>query len=158
MTQNQVSQYFNVMAQEAEKGKEYFSALDAARPSAPYVSEFLRLFPRAEVKYRYFTGTGEPGFHVDVDLHERYELGMQLPVRFDSSRRNVIGYGEPQFYLWEATNVVRRQTWRDPAGGRTFGSEDWRKIFASGGDFGVIGYAMKTNQPVAGFKDRKNAK
>ena len=155
MSQNQVAQYFKAMAQEAEKGNQYFKALDAARPSAPYLSDFLGLFPKAEVNYRYFTSSGEPGYDVEVDLHERYELLMQLPVHFDSSRRNVIGYGEPKFYLGEATNVVKRQTWFNPASARTFGSAEWKKIVEGEGDFRAIGYAMITNRPVPGFKNRK---
>jgi|GEM_PF-1878552 len=150
----QAAKVLGLLAQEAEKGDQYFSALDAARPSAPYVSDFVRLFPAAQVNYRYFTGTGEPGFNVSVDLYERYEIGMQLPVRFDSSRRNVVGYGEPRFHIGEASSVKGRETWYKPPGGRSFGSEEWKKIVDSGGDFGAIGYAMITNQPVAGFKDR----
>jgi len=149
-------EYARVMTQEVQKANEWFAALSAAQPSAPLVVEFLRLFPHAEVRFRYFTSTGEPGFDVEVDLHERYELGMQLPVRFDSEGLEVIGYGEPKFHLWEATNVVKRQTSRDPAGGRTFGSAEWRTLVAHGGDFSAIGYIMRTNQPIAGFRDRKS--
>lgn len=162
-TPEEVAKSFKLLAQESQKGKERFAALDAVRPTAPYVSDFVRLFPRAEVNYRYFTGTGEPGFNIAVDLHERYELGMQLPVRFDSERRKVIGYGEPQFLITEAASVARRpggtgQTTMNPDGQRRFGSAEWRTLVEQGGDFAAIGYTMATNQPVAGFKDRKIGK
>jgi len=95
-----------------------------------------------------------------LDLHERYELLMQLPVRFDSSNRSVIGYGEPQFYLREVERVQLQKgrtglTSYNPIAERKFGSAEWKKTVESGGDFGAIGYRMITNQPVAGFKDRK---
>ena len=106
-TQEEVAQSLALLAREGQKGKERFAALDAVRTSAPFVSDFVRLFPSAEVNYRYFTSADEPGFDVGVDLHERYEFRMQLPVRFDSERLKVIGYGEPKFVIWEAASVTR---------------------------------------------------
>lgn len=159
-TPEQVAQSFTVLLQESQKGKERFAALDAARPTAPYVSEFLRLFPSAEVNYRYFTGTEEPGFDVGVDLYERYEFRMQLPVHFDSERRKVVGYGEPQFVIWEAASVTRGPggiagTTLNPTGERHFGSAEWATLVERRGDFSAIGYLMRTNQAVPGFKTRK---
>jgi hypothetical protein len=149
--------YASAMAQARQQGEDYFSALDAARPSAPYLSDIVRLFPEAEVNYRYFGARGEPGFNVAVDLYERYQLKMRLPVRFDSSRRTVIGYGEPKFYLLEVAKQKGRETSYNPEGGREFGPAEWKKIVESRGDFGAIGYTMITNKPVPGFKDRKIA-
>src|ERR1700686_20951 len=106
-TPEEVAQSLTLLVQEGEKGKARFAALDAVRYSAPYVSEFVHLFPGAEVNYRYFTSTDEPGFNAEADLYERYEFRMQLPVRFDSERRKVIGYGEPKFVIWEAASVTR---------------------------------------------------
>src|SRR5436309_1648578 len=103
-TPEEVAQSLALLAREGEKGKARFAALDAVREAAPYVSEFVRLFPNAEVNYRYFTSMDEPGFDVGVDLYERYEFRMQLPVRFDPERRKVIGYGEPQFSIWEVAS------------------------------------------------------
>lgn len=157
-TQNQMAQYFNALILESEKGEERFRALDAARPSAPYVADFLRLFPEAEVNYSYFAANDVPGYIVSVDLYERYEFEMRLPVLFDASRRNVIGYGESKFDLLEVASQKGRSTSYNPAGGRRFGSAEWKSIVERGGDFRAIGYAMITNQPEAGFKDRKIAK
>lgn len=148
-------QFAEVFKQEKGKADAWFAALDAAKPSAPLVVEFVRLFPAAEVNYRYFTSTGEPGFDVGVDLHERYELTMQLPVRFDPEGRSVVGYGEPIFYLVEVASQKGRETSYNPAGERRFGSADWRKIVESRGDFSAIGYTMVTNRPVPGFAQRK---
>lgn len=159
-TPEEVAQSLALLAREGEKGKVRFAALDAVRDSAPYVSEFVRLFPTAEVSYRYFTSTDEPGFDVGVDLHERYEFRMQLPVRFDSERSKVIGYGDPQFSIWEAASVTRGPsgiagTTLNPAGERHFGSAEWRTLVEHSGDFTAIGYVILTNQSVAGFRDRK---
>ena len=154
-TPEKVEQSLGLLARESEKGKLRFAALDAVRESAPFVSEFVRLFPGAEVNYRYFTSTDEPGFDVQVDLYERYELAMQLPVHFDSERRKVIGYGEPKFYLVEAASQKGRETSYNPSGERRFGSAEWRTLVKNEGDFSAIGYAMRTTQPVPGFRGRK---
>jgi len=154
-TPEEVAQSLALLARESEQGKARFAALDAVRDSAPFVSEFVRLFPGAEVNHRYFTTTDEPGFDVEVDLYERYELTMQLPVQFDSERRKVIGYGEPKFYLKEATRQKGRETSYNPSGERRFGSVEWRTLVEHGCDFAAIGYEIRTNQPVAGFRDRK---
>ena len=152
-------QYNAELKAEQLKADNWFAALDAARPSATYVSQFVQLFPSAQVNYRYFTRTGEPGFDVSADLYERYELTMQLPVVFDSAGRKVVGYGEPKFVMGEAEKVERfknggASVWYDPSGELSFGSMEWKKIFASSGDFSAIGYSMKKNEPISGFKDR----
>ena len=139
------------------EGEQRFRALDIARPSAPYLADFLRLFPNAVVNYRYFTTPDEPGYDVGVDLYDRYEFEMQLPVQFDASRRKVTGYGQPQFYVREVANIERRERRTDVityAGGTRFYAKGWQKIVEKGGDFGAIGFVVITNQPVAGFKDR----
>jgi hypothetical protein len=158
-TPEEVAQSLALLAREGQKGKERFAALDAVRASAPYVSKFLLLFPNAEVNYRYSNRTDEPGFDVGVDLYERYEFRMRLPVRFDSERRTAIGYGEPRFVIWEAASVTRDPsgiagTTYNPTGERHFGSTEWRTLVERHGDFSAIGYIMRTNQAVAGFRDR----
>lgn len=136
------------------RGKRRFDALDAARPTAPYISDFVRLFPEAHVNYRYFKNGDEPGFNVTAVLYGRYELTMQLPVDFDQSRRHVVGYGEPNFYLLEVKSVSRDGVIsfnsRDQ---KTFRGAGWQKIVKAHGDFRAIGYDMVTNQPVPGFTD-----
>lgn len=125
------------------EGKERFKALDVARPSAPYLSDLIRLFPNARVNYRYFARSGDPGFDVSADLYERYEFGMQLPVLFDSTHRHVIGYGNPKFYLWEAAKIERREGRAGGVsitGGTNFGAAEWQKIVEKDGDFGAIGF------------------
>jgi len=151
MTSEQFAELFN---EEKSKADAWFAALDAAKPSAPLVAEFLRLFPNAVLNYKYFTSTGEPGFDVGVDLHERYDFRMQLPVRFDPEGSAVIGYGEPMFYLLEVASQNGGATSYNPAGERQFGSANWRKIVQSGGDFSVIGYTTVTNRPILGFTQR----
>jgi len=152
--------YAQLFREALQTANDSHSALDAARPSAPYISDFVRLFPAAEVRYRSFSGG--LGFDVTVDLFERYEFTMQLPVVLDSSRSKVIGYGEPRFTLWEAASVKRNksgiaETTLNPAGERRFGSTEWPKIVEAGGDFSAIGYAMLTNRPVPDFSGRKIA-
>jgi hypothetical protein len=152
--------YAQQLREAVEKANDSHRALDVARPSAPYISDIVRLFPNAEVRYRSFSGG--LGFDVTADLFERYELTMQLPVVFDSSRSKVIDYGEPRFTLLEAAVVKRNksgiaETTLNPAGERCFGPTEWQKIVEAGGDFSAIGYAMLTNSPVPGFSGRDTA-
>ena len=152
--------YAKLLREAVENANDSHRALDAARPSAPYVSDFVRLFPKAEVRYRSFAGG--LGFDLTVDLFDRYEFAMQLPVVFDESRSKVIGYGEPRFTLWEAASVKRNksgfaETTLNPVGERRFGSSEWQKIVEAGGDFASVGYTMITNRPVPGFIGRKIA-
>lgn len=137
----------------AWKGKRYLDGLDEARASAPYVSDFVRLFPNADVRNPYFSPGPGPGYDLFVVLHDRYELTMQLPVSFDWRGRNVIGYGEPNFYLREVEKVEDGGVWHNTSRERRFGSADWKKIVDSRGDFGAIGYAMIKDQPVPGLKE-----
>ena len=160
-TLDQQTKLAQLIREAVADGNASSKALDAARSTAPYVSDFVRLFPKAEVHYRNFDAS--TGFDVTVDLHERYELTMQLPVRFDALSRSVSGYGEPHFYLWEVASVNRNksgiaETRFNPAGERRFGSAEWNKIVESGGNFSAIGYTIISNQPVPGFKDRNIAK
>ncbi len=140
----------------AQKGKDYFAGLDAARSSAPYVGDFVRLFPDAQVNspMSCYSGAKEPqpGFNLVAILHERYELTMQLPVDFDADGRTVVGYGEPAFYLVEARSVEGRSVSYTSSGERHFGSAEWRQIVAADGDFGAIGYRMVKDRPVPGFE------
>jgi hypothetical protein len=139
-------------AMAAQKGKNYFSGLDAARPSAPYVSDFVRLFPDAQVHYRYFTAGREPGFDVMAILYERYDLTMQLPAIFDFSGRKVVGYGPPAFYLNEAEKVEGRSISYKSSQKGSLGAPEWQKIVAAGGDFEAIGYKLTKDRPVLGFR------
>jgi hypothetical protein len=154
-TPKQVAEYWTLLLQESEKGKERFKALDHARASAPCLQDFLRLFPEAEVNYSYWGGTSGPGYVVEVDLHGRYEFELRLPVRFDSSRRSIIGYGEPTFYLRELAKQEGRGRSYNPAGERRFGTAEWQRIVESRGSFQAIGYSMVTDQPAPGYQDRK---
>ena len=67
-TPEEVAQALTLIAREGEKGKARFAVLDAVRDSAPFVSEFVRLFPGADVNYRYFTSADEPTSSVPFTL------------------------------------------------------------------------------------------
>jgi hypothetical protein len=160
-TADEMSKSLTLLAREGQKGKERFAELDRVRGSAPYLSDFLGLFPQSEVNYIYFTSTDGPGFDVAVDLYERYEFEMRLPVQWDSERRAVVGYGEPMYSIREVTNATRgpsgvAENTLNPAGERHFGPTGWRTLASQNGDFRAIGYVLVTNRPVPGFRDRRS--
>ena len=85
-----------------------------------------------------FRSSSNQPVNVQVDLFERYELTMQLPVKFDSSPSKVAGYGEPLFHLFEVASVSRNKSGAPLvaiADQRRFGSTEWLNIVKAGGDF-----------------------
>jgi len=141
---------------DAEKADAYYEALGAVQKDAQLLSEFRQIFPEAVERVRYFAPGREPGFDVEVHLHERYVLTMQLPVMFDVSGTRVVGYGTPAFYLNEVERVEKTPSDTvaisyDTAGALRFGPAEWRKLFTHGGDFSSIGYKMITDRPVPNF-------
>jgi len=134
-----------------------YAALDAAQASAPYLTNFVRFFPDAEVNYRHFGGGF--GYDVGVDLWGRYEFRMQLPLVFDLSGEEIVEYGEPMFLVLEFSEVnsspdgIPATSFRGE-GQRRFGSLEWQKIVEASGDFGAVGYHMITNRPIPGAESR----
>ena len=87
----------------------------------------------------------------------RYQLGMKVGVEvsYDFSAITKVK-GEPKFYLFEVSRVVRgpnRQcgAFFDGNSERHFGCAEWRKIVAAKGDFSVIGIKLKRGPPVPDF-------
>jgi len=154
---------------------EYDAALADATNAVPYATDFARLFPGAASYLSYFTGlAGSSSLVMENLLFDRYQLIMKVPVTFDTSRRKVHTFAEPEFLLLEISQVtVERRVGRDPDGnpvtaeilhpGKSgdrslrFGAVEWKKVVEARGDFSVIGFKVLTNSPASGFDDlRKN--
>jgi hypothetical protein len=89
----------------------------------------------------------------------RYELTMQVPVDIKSKNTGSM-IGEPKFYLHEVEAVsvspsgqVRGASF---SGGINFDESQWKKVYDSGGDFGSIGFTLKTT-PVPNFQKYADA-
>jgi hypothetical protein len=136
------------------------ATLDSIRPTAPYLSSFVKAYPEAHVTYRFYSENDKLGFIAEVELHGRYELELRLQPEFDKTHTKVVGYREPRFQILE----IERQEGlsRSYVGGATqreFGTAEWQAILDQGGDFGAIGYSMIKNKPAPGFRPRpKSAK
>lgn len=154
---------------------EYDAALAEATNAIPYATDFARLFPGAASYLSYYTGlAGSSSLVMENLLFDRYQLIMKIPVTFDTSRRKVSTFGEPEFLLLEFSQVtIERRVGRDPDGNSVtaenlrpgksgdrslrFGAVEWKKVVEAAGDFSVIGFTVLTNSPAPGFDDlRKN--
>lgn len=143
---------YNEISGQGKRTRAMVAALDSVRPTAPYLSSFVRIYPNAEVTYRFYSTNHTLGFIAHVDLHGRYELELRLQPEFDKSYKKVVAYGEPRFQLIEIEK--QEGSGRSYVGGatqRVFGAAEWQTILDHGGDFGVIGYFMITNRPAPGY-------
>lgn len=147
-TEEDVRAYQALLEKEGKLSRQRFEALDAARPSARRLSEFIRLFPAAQVRVTYFDPSRMPGINAQVELHGRYEFTMQLPAIFDATGTTVTGFGDPAFYLLEIESRNGRETRYVSTGQRVFGVAEWERIVTSNGDFSTIGYPMRTDAPI----------
>ncbi len=128
-----------------------FAALDSVRPTAPYLSSFVRAYPDADVIYRFYSANEKLGFIATVELYGRYELELRLQPDFDQTYRKVVGYGEPRFQILEIEKQEGRGRSYVGKAQRQFGAAEWQAILDQGGDFGAIGYFMIKDKPAPGF-------
>jgi hypothetical protein len=132
---------------------DYDAALADATNAIPYARDFARLFPGTASFFSYYIGgVGPSSFNMEVLLFDRYQLVMKLPVTFDTSRRKIKTFGEPEFCLLEFSEVtIVRRVGRDPNGnpvtsknlrlGKSgdrslrFGAGEWGNVVEAGGRF-----------------------
>ncbi len=109
--------------------------------------------------YIVYTGRGSVStWNATAFFGGRYELTMQVPIDIRSKDSGSM-IGEPKFYLHEVESVSI-----SPSGqvGASF-SEDfrfdatqWKKVYASGGNFESVGFTIKTD-PVSNFQKYADA-
>ena len=82
---------------------------------------------------------------------------MQVDVAVDYKANTVTQVGTPTFYIDELTEVYTSRdgggvgaTSRRPEGGWKFSTDEWEKVYESGGDFGKIGITI-LDDPLPGF-------
>src|SRR5688572_12364717 len=92
---------YNEISGNGKRTRAMVAALDSVRPTAPYLSSFVRAYPDAEVTYRFSSANDKLAFIARVDLHGRYELELRLQPDFDRTHSKVVAYGEPRFQLVE---------------------------------------------------------
>lgn len=138
---------------------DYAAAMADATKSIPFAADFMRLFPANQRVFSYYLGdAGASSLAMEAFLFERYQMRMKISVAFDEERRKIKNFGEPEFQIREVAKVSRTLGggWNiefDTDGYRAFGAGEWQQLVTAGGDFSAIGYACKTNSPVAGFAD-----
>lgn len=89
---------------------------------------------------------------------DQYELTMQVPVDIKSKDSGSV-IGEAKFYLNEIESVSVTSSGQIGASfsrNFRFNETQWKQVYDSGGDFGTIGFILKTT-PVPNFQQYTNA-
>ncbi|MEO6035632.1 MAG: hypothetical protein ABIQ35_10285 [Verrucomicrobiota bacterium] len=151
---------YNELSGNGRRTRAMVTALDSARPTAPYLSSFVRKYPDAEVTYRFYSADHKLGYIASVNLYGRYELELRLQPEFNWNHKKVVAYGEPSFSLVEIEKQEGSgRSYVGKTSERVFGATEWQTILEHGGDFGAIGFFMVTNSPAPGYmKWPKSAK
>jgi hypothetical protein len=123
----------------------------------PLLASFKSRYPHSEHFISYVTGeNGRTTWNSKALLFGRYILHMTAPAIIDRKSLKVSLEGEPAFQLREVTSITPLPDGRQQAFyGKTvkFSADDWRRVEASEGDFGVLGIQLKKDKPVPGFTD-----
>ena len=126
----------------------------------PHVDEIRRMFPDKPIDH-FITQFGFDKsvpvmWNTEVFFGGRYILTYQVYVSVDySGKRIVKTTSQSHFVLVEASRVFDASPetlGADFSADYKFEESDWKKVVAAGGDFSVIGIAIKTN-PVARFDE-----
>lgn len=133
--------------------RNYSKALEHGLATVPAAREFQELFPGAHNSYAYYAGVkNTPELQCQTLLYGRYELTLQIEVKFDGERAKVISYGEPRFFLKEVQSVTPLSDGRFyiSAGELQFrfGPQEWQKVYDAHGDFSVLGVKLVKDKPV----------
>lgn len=130
-------------------------ALRDAKQSVPYVREFLRFFPDAEISFSYGQN-GRTEVNCLTGLYGRYVFLARTPVTFNLLRTSVVSYGDPFFHLMEVGVIeskdgTKKTGWVPNTINKDFGKDDWNKLVAAGGSLEALGITPITDQPIEGF-------
>jgi len=128
-------------------------AVGNAKTDIPYSKEFIDLFPKAVGWFSHFTGEmGPTTWNLEVGLHNRYILAMQIKVDFNKARTKVIKFNDPEFFLEEVVSVLGSNIRNNPDSHVNFGKDKWKKLVESKGDFSALGIKLTKDKPVDGFE------
>lgn len=133
--------------------KDYSKALDHGLTTIPVARQFQELYPGSHNSYAHYAGVeNTPELQCQTLLYGRYELTLQIEVKFDDQRVKVISFGEPRFFLKEVQSVTPLSDGRFyiSAGElqMRFGAREWEKIFNAHGDVSVLGVKLVKDKPI----------
>jgi hypothetical protein len=123
----------------------------------PQVEQFVKLYP---LSHRLTVQEGKR-WRVEWQtiIHDRYHVEMKIDLavgnKAEAGLLPVRAYGPISFSIQEYLSV-------DPNGvtmaglSSTFGTNEWTRLCAAGGDFSVLGLSLRTNAPIPGIQREIN--
>jgi len=118
-------------------------------PEAWQINSVLTNFPvHNKVAHFGFDKTKPTRWQTVVYLHERYTLIYSVNIQIDYRLGEVTGIVGPSDYFMMETVKIGRNGEQDMGEQWRFGSNEWKKVYALGGDFSSIGIVLKTNEPI----------
>jgi len=136
--------------------EDYLATHRSAATRLPIAVEFEKLFPGHTDHFISQYGFNRNGgdrtntWNSEAYFDGRYALTMQTEVVVDYQNHTVKSSGESPFYLVEHYFICPDLSSREREVAK-FGKAEWEKLYASGGDFSVIGVHIVKDQPVANF-------
>jgi hypothetical protein len=140
-------QFFSCSPFQSEMPRNYSKALEHGLATIPAARQFQEIFPDAHNSYAYYWGNkNTPELHCQILLYSRYQLTLQIQVKFDDQRAKVISYGDPAFFLEEIESVTLfedgRVGIRNGDLDHRFGIKEWAQVYQAHGDFSVLGVKL----------------
>lgn len=129
---------------------DYVKTVESARHVIETAVQMEQLFRTADhFITEYGFKSGPRIWNTEVYFGGRYRLTMQVEIEIDYNRDRIIRtLTEPQFHLTEVGKIevladgrVYSENVKKP-GQETFGLPEWRRVFAAGGDWSVIGFTI----------------
>ncbi|MDX1679325.1 MAG: hypothetical protein R3242_01225 [Akkermansiaceae bacterium] len=138
--------------EQSELRHETLDALD--RTTVPYLGDFLRLYPKATVRYLSFGDAEFPSFSATTTLYDRYEFNLRIPVFYSEDNKAVTGFGEPLLHFMEVRSVTEQDGVVTKNAGelqKSFSETEWEALVAADGDFSELGLELIEDRPVPNF-------
>jgi hypothetical protein len=138
---------------QSEMTRNYSKALDHGLATIPVARQFQELFPGSHNSYAYYAGVkNTPELQCQTLLYGRYELTLQIEVKFDDQRTKVVSYGDPAFSLEEIESVTffddGRVGIRNGDLHHRFGAKEWGQVYQAHGEFSALGLKPVKDKPV----------
>jgi hypothetical protein len=125
---------------------------------AEIVRQFREIFPTKMITLSdYRMPAVKQTLTLQTSLYSRYEFRFDVGLKFDKTWTKVVGFGKPQFQLFEVKEIERLEdgrfyvSYRDMQ--RRFDEQEWKRLYEARRDFSVLGFNLRKDHPVPLFDE-----